>query len=126
MTHITRLSTMGEMATGMAHELNQPLTALVSYCETAETLVKTLPAPPQQLSDILSRATEQAHRAGDIIRHLREFVSRKGNTIDIFDLDEVIKNVITFLKWEIQEGGVIVPGFIRGAVTQGPGVQDSD
>ena len=64
MAHITRLSTMGEMATGMAHELNQPLTALVSYCEAAETLVNTLPAPPQQLSEILSRATEQAHRAG--------------------------------------------------------------
>jgi len=71
MAHITRLSTMGEMATGMAHELNHPLTALVSYCEAAETLANTQPAPPQPLSEILSRATEQAHRASDIIRHLR-------------------------------------------------------
>ncbi|MGB7930672.1 MAG: ATP-binding protein [Gammaproteobacteria bacterium] len=107
MAHITRLGTMGEMATGMAHELNQPLTALVSYCETAESLVTTLPAPPQ-LSEILSRATEQAHRAGDIIRHLREFVSKKDNNIEIFDIDQVIKDVITFLKWEVQQGGVIV------------------
>lgn len=107
MAHITRLSTMGEMATGMAHELNQPLTALVSYCETAETLVNTLPAPPQ-LSEILSRATEQAHRAGDIIRHMREFVSKKDNIIDIFDIDQAIKDVITFIKWEIQECGVII------------------
>jgi C4-dicarboxylate-specific signal transduction histidine kinase len=83
--HITRLSTIGEMATGMADELNQPLTALVSYCKTAETVANTLPAP-QQLSDILSRATEQAHRAGDIIRHLREFVSKKDNTVEVFDL----------------------------------------
>jgi C4-dicarboxylate-specific signal transduction histidine kinase len=86
MAHIIRLNTMGEMATGMAHELNQPLAALVSYCETAETLVNTLPAPPQQLSEILSRATEQAHRAGLIIRHLREFVSKKDNTVEVFDL----------------------------------------
>jgi|GEM_PF-873329 len=108
MAHIMRLSTMGEMATGMAHELNQPLTALVSYCESAETLANTLPAPPQQLNEILSRATEQAHRAGRIIRHLREFVSKKDNTIDIFELDEVIKDVITFIKREAQEGGVMI------------------
>jgi len=108
MAHIMRISTMGEMATGMAHELNQPLTALVSYCATAETLVNALPEPPQQLSEILSCATEQAHRAGDIIRHLREFVSKKDKNIEIFDLDQAITDVITFLKWEIQESGVIV------------------
>jgi two-component system sensor kinase FixL len=108
MAHIMRISTMGEMATGIAHELNQPLTALVSYCETAETLVNALPDPPQQLCEILSRATEQAHRAGDIIRHLREFVSKKDKNIEIFELDQAIKDVITFLKWEIQESGVIV------------------
>jgi len=107
MAHITRLSTMGEMATGMAHELNQPLTAVVSYCKAAETLVNTQPAPPQ-LSEILSRATEQAHRAGDIIRHLREFVSKKDNNIETFDLDQSIMDVITFIKWEVQESGVMI------------------
>jgi len=108
MAHIMRISTMGEMATGMAHELNQPLTALVSYCATAETLVNALPEPPQQLGEILSRATEQAHRAGDIIRHLREFVSKKDENIELFDLDHTIKDIITFLKWEIQESDVNV------------------
>jgi two-component system sensor kinase FixL len=53
MAHIMRVSTMGEMATGMAHELNQPLTALVSYCGTAEMLVKLLPESPPQLNDFL-------------------------------------------------------------------------
>jgi PAS domain S-box-containing protein len=108
MAHIMRISTMGEMATGMAHELNQPLTALTSYCATAESLVNALPEPPRQLGEILSRATEQAHRAGDIIRHLREFVSKKDNNIESFDLDQAIKDVIKFLKWEIQESGVII------------------
>jgi two-component system, LuxR family, sensor kinase FixL len=108
MAHIMRLSTMGEMATGMAHELNQPLTALVGYCGTAEALLNSLPAPPQQLIEILSHATEQAHRAGDIIRHLREFVSKKDQNIEIFDLDQVIRDIITFLEWEIQENGVII------------------
>ena len=106
MAHIMRLGTMGEMATGMAHELNQPLTALVSYCGTAETLVNSWPAAPQQLGEILSRATEQAHRAGDIIRHLREFVSKEEKNIETLDLNQLIRDVITFLKWEVQQSGV--------------------
>jgi PAS domain S-box-containing protein len=108
MAHMMRLGTMGEMATGMAHELNQPLTALVSYCGTAQTLVKALPAPPQQLGEILARAMEQAHRAGNIIRHLREFVSKKEKNIEILDLDQLIRDVITLLKWEVQQSGVTI------------------
>ena len=106
MAHVMRLSTMGEMATGMAHELNQPLTALVSYCGTAASLMNSLPSPPQQLGEMLERATEQAHRAGDIIRHLREFVSKGEKDKESVDLDQIIRDVITFLKWEVQESGV--------------------
>ena len=106
MAHIMRLSTMGEMATGMAHELNQPLAAIVMYCGTAASLVNSLPSPPQQLGEVLERAKEQAHRAGDIIRNLREFVSKGGKDKEPFDLDKAIWNVITFLKWEVQESGV--------------------
>ena len=106
MTHVMRLGTMGEMATGMAHELNQPLTALVSYCGTAASLVKSLPSPPQQLGEILERAMGQAHRAGDIIRHLRDFVSKEGKNKESFDIDQVIWDIITFLKWEVQDSGI--------------------
>ena len=106
MLHVMRLSTMGEMATGMAHELNQPLAAIVMYCGTAASLVKSLPSPPQQLGELLERAKEQAHRAGNIIRHLREFVSKEGKDKEPFDLDQVIWNVLTLLKWEVQESGV--------------------
>jgi PAS domain S-box-containing protein len=106
MAHVMRLSTMGEMATGMAHELNQPLAAIVVYCGTAASLVSSLPSPPQQLGEMLERAKEQAHRAGDIIRHLREFVSKEGKDKEPFDLDQVIRDVITLLKWEVQESGI--------------------
>jgi len=108
MAHIMRLGTMGEMATGMAHELNQPLTALISYCGSAETLVKSLPAPQPQLCDLLSRATQQAQRAGDIIRYLREFVSKVEANAELLDLDQLIQNVIIFLKWEVQHGGATI------------------
>ena len=106
MAHVIRLSTAGEMASGMAHELNQPLTALLSYCGTAVSLVNSMSSPPQQLGEILVRATEQAHRAGEIIRHLREFVSKGDNNQESLDIDQVIRDIIIFIKHEVQESDV--------------------
>ena len=108
MAHVIRLSTAGEMASGMAHELNQPLTAIVSYCGTAASLVNSLVSPPKQLCEILERTTKQAHRASDIIRHLREFVSKESSRNELLDLDQVIRDIINFLKYEIQKGDVKV------------------
>jgi two-component system sensor kinase FixL len=104
MAHVMRLSTMGEMASGMAHELNQPLTALVSYCGTALSLAKTNPSLPEKFTEVLGRATEQAHRASQIIRNLREFVSKDDDHKRVLDLDQLILQVIDFIKSEIQQG----------------------
>ncbi len=103
MSHVVRLSTAGEMASGMAHELNQPLTALVSYCDTAMSLIKIGSSPPQQLVDILERASEQAHRAGEIIRHLREFIGKSSSCREPWDIDKIITTVIDFLKYDVQK-----------------------
>jgi C4-dicarboxylate-specific signal transduction histidine kinase len=94
------------MASGMAHELNQPLTAIVSYCGTAASLVSSMSSPPQHLGEILERASEQAHRAGDIIRSLREFVSKNDSHQELLDIDQVIRDIIIFIKHEVQESDV--------------------
>jgi len=91
----------------MAHELNQPLAALVSYCGTAETLAKTH-AAPQELRDVLERATEQAHRAGDVIRHLREFVSKGNNNKSRIAVDDLIYSVVDFISWELRNSDIQV------------------
>lgn len=102
LAHVMRLSTMGEMASGMAHELNQPLTAVASYCATAQKMMEELPAIPEKLSDILGRAQEQTHRAGDIIRRLRNFVSKGTTQKSIADIDKLILSVMDFLEWELR------------------------
>jgi two-component system sensor kinase FixL len=104
--HVMRLSTMGEMATGMAHELNQPLAALVSYCATAHKLAKDMPSLPEGYLDMLERASEQAHRAGGIIQHLRKFVSKGGNNRTRVVLDDLIQGVIDFIGWELRNSDV--------------------
>jgi C4-dicarboxylate-specific signal transduction histidine kinase len=104
--HVMRISTMGEMASGMAHELNQPLTALVSYCATALKLARDMPSLPEGYIDILERASGQAHRAGDVIRHLREFLSKGGNDKTWVVLDDLIQGVIDFISWELRDSDI--------------------
>ena len=106
--HVMRLSTMGEMASGMAHELNQPLTALVSYCGTALQLARDTPSLPEGYIDILERASAQAHRAGNVIRHLREFVSKGNNNKTWVVLDDLIQGVIDFISWELRSSDIQV------------------
>ena len=104
--HVIRLGTMGEIASSMAHELNQPLAALASYCDAAMALARALPDPPQGIFDILERAAEQAHRAGDIIRHLREFVGKGKDVIRPVDLDRVIEALGVLLGAELKTAKV--------------------
>ncbi len=75
--HVSRLSAMGQMAAMVAHELNQPLTAISNYMEAAATLLdRGGELPVARLRGAVSRAGEQAIRAGQIIQQLRGFVSR--------------------------------------------------
>ena len=106
LVHVMRLSTMGEMASGMAHELNQPLTAVASYCETAQKMVEAQPTMPGTLGDILGRALEQTHRAGDIIRRLRNFVSKGTTQKESVDIDKLIRDVMDLLEWELRNSKV--------------------
>jgi two-component system sensor kinase FixL len=78
--HVSRLSAMGQMAASLAHELNQPLTAISNYMEAVNALLdRGGNVPPDRLRTVVRRAGEQAVRAGQIIQRLREFVSR-GDT----------------------------------------------
>ncbi len=72
----SRLTTMGEMASSLAHELNQPLTAISNYSMGAVALVKAGHTSPSMLLPALEKAAAQAERAGKIISRIREFVKR--------------------------------------------------
>jgi len=115
--HVMRLSTMGEMASGMAHELNQPLAALISYCGTALKLARNMRSLPEGYVDILERASGQAIRAGDIIRHLREFVGKGSNNKTRVVLDDLVQGVIDFIGWERRDSDIEVT-FLPGSLAR--------
>lgn len=79
LVHVSRLNAMGDMASALAHELNQPLSAIASYMKGSVTLMDATEPDLPRLRKALDRAGDEALRAGDIIKHLREFVA-KGET----------------------------------------------
>jgi two-component system sensor kinase FixL len=77
LAHLSRLTAMGEMASTLAHEMNQPLSAIANYLQGSLRLLEGLDQPnARKVGDALAEATKLTLRAGDIIRRLREFVAR--------------------------------------------------
>jgi len=107
--HISRFTAMGEMASTLAHELNQPLTAVVSYLNGSRRLLtgsdnlQTL-----MIRDAIERAAEQALRAGQIIRRLRQFVARGESERHIESLAKLIEEAGALALIGIKESGVRV------------------
>jgi two-component system, LuxR family, sensor kinase FixL len=90
--HSSRLSTMGRMAATLAHELNQPLTAVVNYVQAARAQLENgTPAMVARIPETLAKAAAQAERAGTIIRRLREFVARGATQRQPEDLNKVVE-----------------------------------
>jgi signal transduction histidine kinase len=77
LARLSRLTAMGEMASTLAHEINQPLSAIANYLQGCGRLIEGIEHPnAQKIHDALAETTNQTLRAGQIIRRLREFVAR--------------------------------------------------
>jgi two-component system sensor kinase FixL len=92
LVHVSRLSAMGEMASALAHELNQPLAAISNYMKGSRRLLAGSADPnAAKIENALNRAAEQALRAGQIIRRLRDFVSRGESEKRVESLSKLIE-----------------------------------
>lgn len=92
--HASRLSVMGQMASTMAHELNQPLTAVTNYLEAGRQLLVTGTVMPERLNEMMEKAIAQAQRAGDVIRRLRGFVSKGESERRIHSLNTLVEEAV--------------------------------
>jgi len=102
----SRLNSMGQMAAGLAHELNQPLTALTQNTDAALLTAQSLDIQDPELMTTLQDLDQQAHRAGDIIRAMRAFVRQDETEKAFFDLNLLIKQTVGLMKSEAMEQGV--------------------
>ncbi len=98
LARVSRLNAMGEMATGLAHELNQPLAAIAHYCDAGLSMLGS--EGNLELRQVLDEAYEQAQRAGEIIRGMRQFVKRQTTRKAMVDVNGLVKETLRYLKAE--------------------------
>jgi two-component system sensor kinase FixL len=107
--HMSRFTAMGEMASTLAHELNQPLTAVASYLNGCRRLLDGAESVQNlMLRDAIDRAADQALRAGLIIRRLRQFVSRGESERNVENLATLIEEASALALVGVKETGVRV------------------
>ncbi len=106
--HISRLSAMGEMASALAHELNQPLSAIANYLNGARKLIGRGPESEAKVADAVAKASDQALRAGDIIRRLRDFLARGEGERKIESLAKLVHEGCNLALVGARESGVEV------------------
>jgi two-component system sensor kinase FixL len=106
LTHISRLSAMGEMASALAHELNQPLAAIANYVHGMRRLVDRGEIDPTVIADALDKSSDQAIRAGDIIRRLRDFVARGETDTAVERVTKIVEEATALALVGAKELGV--------------------
>ncbi len=109
LVHISRLTAMGEMASTLAHELNQPLSAITNYLKGSQRLLQGAPDERSTtVRDALSKATDQAMRAGQIIRRLRDFVSRGESERRVENITRLVEEASALALVGVKDSGIRV------------------
>jgi two-component system sensor kinase FixL len=104
--HVSRLATVGEMASGIAHELNQPLAAIATYAHACDRLL-SLPEPEiDEVQSALKQIADQAVRAGDIIRRLRNLARTDESVRTPVDINSVIEELTELIHIDARAHGV--------------------
>jgi PAS domain S-box-containing protein len=105
---IARLNTLGDLAGRLAHELNQPLTAISNYAQGCANRLKAQQIGGEELLKVLDSIRDAAFRAGTIVDRLREFVRRKGPRQVQVDLEGLIRHLLDLIEPEVRQSGVRV------------------
>jgi PAS domain S-box-containing protein len=101
-THAARISTLGELATSIAHEVKQPLAAIVTNAETSLRWLSRDDANVEKLRQLTSRIISSARRANDIIQHVRSMAQRGERERVQLDMGEVLEEALLFVRHELE------------------------
>jgi PAS domain S-box-containing protein len=108
----SRLVTMGEMASSVAHELNQPLTAIANYCNGMVSRVKANAITPEDLIAALQKTSRQAERAGQIIHRIRAFVKRSEPQRQPAQAQDIVDDAVELAGIELRRRSVQIHTYV--------------
>lgn len=104
--HAMRLASLGEMAAGISHEINQPLTAILNYAENALLLLQKGPENDRIVTENLRDIAGQVKRAKNVIAHLKGYARSQDEPRTLVDVNELIRGVADFLSYEMRQRGI--------------------
>lgn len=108
LAHVSRMTTMGEMAAGVAHEVNQPLTAITNYARVATRVIAKDEPDLALLSQTLEKIEAQSHRASEVIRRIRRFMKKPAAGKEVLSLAALLEDTRQFAEVDIRnnDGGI--------------------
>jgi PAS domain S-box-containing protein len=116
---VSRLITMGEMASSVAHELNQPLTAISNYCSGMVSRIESGQITEEALLSALQKTAHQAQRAGQIIQRIRAFVKRSEPNRQLSDVSNMVNEAVELADIELRRHNVRLTHYVAARL---PGV----
>jgi PAS domain S-box-containing protein len=108
LAHAGRVATIGELTTSLAHELNQPLTAILSNAQAGQRLLETAPVDLKEVGEILRDIVEDDKRAGEVIRRLRSLLTKGDPQMRALDLNEALDEVTRLVSGDAVVRGVSI------------------
>ncbi len=114
----SRLITMGEMASSVAHELNQPLTAISNYCSGMISRIKSQQVKEEDLLSALDKTARQAQRAGQIILRIRSFVKRSEPNRTLSDVSAMVSEALELAEIEMRRRNVRLTHHVAARLPQ--------
>lgn len=114
----SRLITMGEMASSVAHELNQPLTAISNYCSGMISRIKSQQVKEEDLLSALDKTARQAQRAGQIILRIRSFVKRSEPNRTLSDVSAMVSESLELAEIEMRRRNVRLTHHVAARLPQ--------
>ena len=108
LAHVGRFNLMGEMAAGIAHEINQPLSAIATYAQAGKRLLQRSDPDMGMLTGICDKIDDQARRAGQVIDNLRKFIRKQEIETQALDVNRVVGDVLNLIEVDAHSEGIPV------------------
>lgn len=107
-SHAARLSTLGEMTTSIAHEIKQPLSAILMNAQTSLRYLRRDEPNLEKVDRLTTRVIESAQRASDIIGRIRDMADKRTASPVLLDLNDIVRQCVIFLRYESEEKNVLI------------------
>jgi PAS domain S-box-containing protein len=112
LTHLARVSAVGELSGALAHEMNQPLTSILANAQAARRMIDREPADLAELRKILDDIVSEDRRAGEVIRHLRNLLRKEAGEVERVDMSELVDEMLELTHGDFVARGIALRTFL--------------